>query len=56
MTPLTDSFATGLNLDYVNIEHNPFDQPLIPAARTFSGLTLIVRRQFSTLAGQRPDT
>lgn len=55
VTPLTDSLASGLNLDYVNIEYNPFDQTVITAAKSFSrGLTLIVRRQLNTLPGQRP--
>lgn len=55
VSPLTDSLASGLNLDFVAIEYNPFDQTVITAAKTLAkGLTLIARRQVNTLPGQKP--
>lgn len=55
VTPLTEGLASGLALDYVSIEYNPFDQTVITAAKTIAkGLTILARRQVNALPGEKP--
>lgn len=55
VTPLTEGLASGLNLDYISIEYNPFDQTVITAAKTIArGLTVLARRQLNALPGEKP--
>ncbi|HRI44225.1 MAG TPA: translocation/assembly module TamB domain-containing protein [Fimbriimonadaceae bacterium] len=55
VSPLTEGLAAGLNLDYLSIEYNPFDQTVITAAKTIAkGLTIVARRQVNALPGEKP--
>lgn len=48
LNPLTSSIASNLQLDYLNIEYNTFDQISVVAAKSLGhGFTLYGRRQLS---------